>query len=124
MIKKLITASIMGTALISTSVMAAPRTCADKQRAIETEISYAKAHNNTYRLQGLNRALADVKAYCTDEGLQAKRQEKVTEKEHDVAKAERELKAAQAKNDSKKIAKKQKKLQEALSDLAEAKASL
>ncbi|WP_434777078.1 DUF1090 domain-containing protein [Neisseria sp. Ec49-e6-T10] len=107
---------------LSMTVSAKGLSCAEKQKAIETEISYAKTHNNTYRIAGLNKALADVKAYCTDEGLKAKRQEKVKEKEFKVSKAERELKEAKARGDAQKIAKRERKLQKALTELAEAKA--
>lgn len=38
--------------------------CTQKVTALEEQLAYAKAQNNTYRIKGLERAIANVKQYC------------------------------------------------------------
>ncbi len=40
--------------------------CQEKQQDILREISYAEKHHNQRRIEGLNRALTEVKARCRD----------------------------------------------------------
>jgi hypothetical protein len=94
--------------------------CAAKKASLERQISYAKKHGNTYRIAGLETALSEVNANCTDAGLRANREDKIKEKQAKVAERQADLKEAQAAGDSKKIAKKQKKVQEAQVELKEA----
>ena len=51
----------------------AQRGCAAKICHLERELSYARAHNNSHRVAGLQRALAETKAHCTDSRLEAER---------------------------------------------------
>lgn len=99
-------------------------TCASKKQAIETQIDYAKKNNNTHRVQGLEKALSDVNAYCTNDSLEAKYKERVQEKTNKVAEREQELAEAKAKGDMKKIAKQEAKLQENKAELSEAQTKL
>ena len=105
------------------NIFANELTCAQKQKAIETEIAYAKVYNNPYKINRLNRALSNVKRYCSDADLEVKRDERIKEKELKAAKAKRELQEAQLKGDSSKILKKEQKLNKALAELAEAKSA-
>lgn len=97
-----------------------PQTCADKQQQIKTQLDYAHQHNNKEQISGLEKALTENKAHCTDAGLKAENERHVAEKQKKVQEREQELKEAQASGDSKKIAKKQQKLDEAQSELKEA----
>lgn len=96
------------------------RGCAAKKNSLEQQITYAKKHGNTHRLAGLETALAEVNAHCTDSGLRASREAKIKEKQEKVAERQADLKKSQETGDSKKIAKKQKKVQEAQAELKEA----
>lgn len=40
--------------------------CQEKEQDIQKEISYAEKHNNQRRIEGLNKALSEVRANCTD----------------------------------------------------------
>lgn len=91
--------------------------CAQKERAIQNEITHAEQHGNTHRVSGLKTALSEVQANCTDEKLIAEHQKKVKEHQEKVAERQAELKEAQEKGDPKKIAKRERKLAEAQSDL-------
>lgn len=101
-----------------------PTGCAAKKQNIETQIQHAKNAGNTNRVRGLEKALAETKAHCTDTNLTKQRQQKIDDKERKVQKRQQELNEAKGKNDTQKIAKKQKKLAEAQAELNEAKRNL
>lgn len=98
--------------------------CAAKKDDIQQQIDYAKAHNNSYRLSGLEKALSEVSAHCTDASLRAEREADVAKKEQKVAEREQELAEAKATGRPDKIQKKQEKWDDAKRELADAKASL
>ncbi|WP_253383962.1 DUF1090 domain-containing protein [unidentified bacterial endosymbiont] len=107
----------------STSAHAA-ETCAAKSAALEKEIKIAQQYGNTYKIDGLKKALAEVKAHCTNASVLAdaqkevnKLEKKLAEKRSDVAEVQADLSEAKAKGDAKKIAKYQKKLAEKQADL-------
>jgi hypothetical protein len=97
-----------------------PQTCATKQQQIKTQLDYAHQHNNKDQIAGLQKALSENQAHCTDAGLKAEYAKHVAEKQKKVEERAQELKEAQATGDSKKIEKKQHKLDEAQSELKEA----
>ncbi len=97
-----------------------PESCVTKQQEIQTQLDYAHQHNNKNQIEGLQKALSESKAHCTDAGLKAENARHVAEKQQKVHEREQELKEAQATGDNKKIAKKQKKLEEAQTELREA----
>lgn len=68
-----------------TSSALAAESCADKRQAIESEISYAKQHNNTGKLAGLEKALREVNTHCTPETLRKDAREKVAKLEKKLA---------------------------------------
>lgn len=51
--------------------------CQQKEQDIQREISYAEKHNNQNRINGLKKALSEVRAHCTDSKLRADHQEKL-----------------------------------------------
>ena len=96
--------------------------CAQKAQAIQTQIDYAKRYGNTYRVQGLEKALSEVQTHCTDTGLAADRQQKIADKKRKVTEREQELQAAQQTGKAEKVAKRQQKLAEAQAELKAAQA--
>lgn len=50
-----------------------------KRAGYTKEISYAEKHNNQRRIEGLNKALSEVRANCTDSKLRAEHQKKIAE---------------------------------------------
>ncbi|ATM87552.1 DUF1090 domain-containing protein [Yersinia massiliensis] len=105
----------------STAHAALDDECAVKAKEIQQQIDYAKQHGNTRRAAGLQTALKEVKNNCTAESLEADRQKKIRQKQHDVTERQEELKEAQQKGDADKISKQQKKLAEAQAELKQAK---
>lgn len=106
--------------LLSMQSYAAPVGCAAKKQEVENQITYAREHNNTHRIAGLQKALRELEAHCDDPQLLKQRQLKITEKENKVAERQAELKRAHETGDLKKMAQKQKKLDRAREELQDA----
>ncbi len=91
--------------------------CQEKEQDIQREISYAEKHHNQHRVEGLKKALSEVKANCTDSKLRADHQEKIAKQQEEIAERRQDLQEAKQKGDADKIAKREKKLKEAQDDL-------
>lgn len=91
--------------------------CQQKALTIQKEIDFANSHGHQHRVNGLKQALSQVQAHCSDEKLKAERQQRIEKKKHEVAEREQDLKQATAKGNQEKIAKRQKKLDDARSEL-------
>ncbi|MGE8472046.1 MAG: DUF1090 domain-containing protein [Paraburkholderia hospita] len=92
--------------------------CDAKRTSIEREISYAQAHGNAKRVDGLETALAQLNANCTDAVLRSDAQRKVAAAEKKLSERQRELQQAKADGKSaKKIAERQHKVDEAHAEL-------
>lgn len=126
--KKLLSAlAVVATVGMFASASAqAAESCAAKRSALEKEIRIAEQYGNAYKVASLKKALAEVKAHCTSESVQADAQKKIAklekkaaDKRGDIVEVERDLNEAKAKGDSNKIAKYQKKMMEKQADLRE-----
>ncbi|WP_145032100.1 DUF1090 domain-containing protein [Pantoea ananatis] len=105
---------------LSGSLMAAQSLCQQKEQDIQREIEMAQKHNNQRRVNGLERALTEVRAGCTDKKLKASHLEKINAQKEKVAERERELKEERDEgHDKDKIAKRERKLEEARQELKE-----
>jgi len=95
--------------------------CDAKRTALEREITYAKAHGNARRVDGLETALGRMNANCTDDVLRSASQRKVAAAEKKLAEREHDLQEARTQGkSSKKIAERQRKVDEAHADLEQA----
>ena len=90
--------------------------CQEKEQNILKEISYAEKHQNQNRIDGLNKALSEVRANCSDSQLRADHQK------DEVAERQQDLAEAKQKGDADKIAKRERKLAEAQEELKKLKA--
>ncbi len=97
--------------------------CEAKFCRIQAELSQAQAAGNKRRADGLRSALAQARATCTPESLQADYARDVAEKEAKVGEREAELREAKTDGKARKIEKAEKKLQEAQRELEEARAA-
>ncbi|ECG8592242.1 DUF1090 domain-containing protein [Salmonella enterica subsp. salamae] len=97
--------------------------CQEKEQAIQKEISYAEKHNNQRRIEGLNKALTEVRANCTDDKLRAEHQKKIVKQKGEIAERQRDLAEAKTKGDADKIEKRERKLAEAQDELKKLEAS-
>ena len=94
--------------------------CAAKRSAIEQQLQQARDHKNAAQAAGLETALTQVKANCTDAGLRSEREQKVLEARHEVSQRTKDLDKAMKKADAEKINKRKEKLAEAKQELQEA----
>lgn len=114
----------LGALLVSTSALSAQNGCDIKKSKIQEQLSYAKAHGNTHRVQGLERALQKVNTYCTPNSLRDDARDEVSDRTKEVAERKADLQKAIDKGDISKIAKRERKLAEAEAELKEAQAEL
>ena len=113
------------TSLMTTPLMAAETApqltgCAAKRQAISLQIEQAKAHGNSAQQAGLEKALAEVTAHCTDAGLKKERENKVLDAKHEVSRRQADLDKAMKKGDPDKINKRKDKLAESRKELQDA----
>lgn len=109
---------VLALSLLSLSVASqAVSLCQEKEQDILREISYAEKHNNQSRVDGLNTALKELKANCTDSKLRADHQKKIAEQKEEVAERQQDLTEAQQKGDADKVTKREHKLKEAQEEL-------
>ena len=94
--------------------------CAAKKQAITLQLEQARAHGNSNQVAGLEKALSEVEAPCTDAGLRKERENKVLEAKHEVSKRQADLDKAMKKGDPEKIDKRKNKLAESRKELQEA----
>ena len=69
------------------------------------------------RINGLNKALREVRANCSDSQLRADHQKKIAKQRDEVAERKHDLAEAKQKGDADKIAKRERKLAEAQEEL-------
>ncbi|ELH8609736.1 DUF1090 domain-containing protein [Enterobacter asburiae] len=115
---------ILAPALSAVAATPVASGCETKRQDIEQQIRYARSNGNDHRIAGLEKALSEVNAHCTDSGLRAEREADVREKTRKVEEREQELAEARSDGRADKIRKKERKLDEARAELAEARAAL
>lgn len=124
-----LTATLLALGLTVTAAQAADscagqRGCDAKRCQIERQLADARAHKNHNRIAGLERALAETRANCSDASLRQQREQKVDKARADVTAREADLREAQARGDAGKMAKRQRKLDAARAELKAAEAEL
>ena len=113
-------ASLMSAPLLAAEEAPQLTGCAAKRQAISTQIDQAKAHGNSEQQAGLEKALSEVTANCTDASLRKERENKVLDAKHEVSRRQADLDKAMKKGDADKINKRKDKLAQSRKDLQEA----
>ena len=113
-------ASFMTTPLLAAEEATPLTGCAAKRQAISTQIEQAKAHGNTEQQAGLEKALSEVTANCTDASLRKERENKVLDAKHEVSRRQADLDKAMKKGDADKINKRKEKLAQSRKELQDA----
>ena len=113
-------ASFMATPLLAAEDVQPLTGCAAKRQAISTQIEQAKAHGNSEQQAGLEKALSEVTANCTDASLKKQRENRVLDAKHEVSRRQADLDKAMKKGDPDKINKRKDKLAESRKELQEA----
>ncbi|WP_413495241.1 DUF1090 domain-containing protein [Morganella psychrotolerans] len=114
----------LGALLMSTSAISAQNGCEIKKDKVTEQIRYAKAHGNTYQVQGLERALQNIETYCTPDSLRNDARDEINDRKKEVAEQKADLQKAIDKGDKAKIAKRERKLAEAEAKLKTAQSEL
>ena len=94
--------------------------CAAKSQAISAQIEQAKAHGNSAQQAGLEKALSEVTAHCTDASLRKERENKVLDAKHEVSRRHAYLDMAMIKGVADKFIKSKVKLAQSRKELQEA----
>ena len=113
-------ASFMTTPLLAADEASQLTGCAAKRQAISTQIEQAKAHGNSAQQAGLEKALSEVTANCTDASLKKERENRVLDAKHEVSRRQADLDKAMKKGDADKINKRKDKFAESRKELQDA----
>ncbi|AYF51384.1 DUF1090 domain-containing protein [Pseudomonas fluorescens] len=113
-------ASCMAAPLLAAEEVAPLTGCAAKRQAISAQIEQAKAHGNSAQQAGLEKALSEVTANCTDASLRKERENKVLDAKHEVSRRQADLDKAMKKGDAEKINKRKDKLAQSRKELQDA----
>lgn len=79
------------------SAAQAAESCAAKSAALEKEIRIAEQFGNSYKIASLKKALAEIKAHCTNASVLADAQKDVAKLEKKVAEKQADLRELQQK---------------------------
>ncbi|MDR3444099.1 MULTISPECIES: DUF1090 domain-containing protein [Dyella] len=119
--KTLVRVLVLGSSLFPLFALAQSGGCDAKRASIQQEITYAQAHGNAARVQGLQKALSEVNAHCTDAALRSDAEQKVAKAQQKLADREKELQDAKDQGKSaQKIADRQRKVDDAHAELEQA----
>ncbi|WP_296254962.1 MULTISPECIES: DUF1090 domain-containing protein [unclassified Pseudomonas] len=91
--------------------------CAAKRQAISAQLEQAKAAGNDNQQAGLEKALSEVSANCTDASLLKEQEKKVLDAKREVSTRQADLDKAMKKGDPDKINKRKDKLAESRKEL-------
>ncbi|NAZ94995.1 DUF1090 domain-containing protein [Vibrio toranzoniae] len=90
--------------------------CERKSCEIEYQIDKAKEYGNQHKVDGLTKALKEVKANCTNDGLKDKVAEKIESSEEDLAEYREDLKEAKQSGKAQKVKKYQRKIEDEIEE--------
>lgn len=120
---------LTGCTLLSSSLLAAEQAppasgCLLKSQEISSKLEEAKAAGNKYQQAGLEKALSEVNANCTETSLLKQREQKVLDAKREVSRRQTDLNKAMTKGDPERINKRKDKLAESRKELQDAQAEL
>lgn len=98
--------------------------CAKKAHDVNTQIALAKKAGNTHKVDGLNIALEEIKAHCSDEKIISDIEKGIAEAQEELTKHKEDLKEAQAEQKSDKIEKYTEKIKEDEAEIVSLQAQL
>ncbi|RMR58220.1 hypothetical protein ALP83_03081 [Pseudomonas syringae pv. actinidiae] len=116
--------TLLSTTLLADEQAPAPSECQIKSQEISSKIQDAKTEGNKAEQTGLEKALAEVNANCTETSLIKQRKQKVLDAKQEVSRRQTDLNNAMEKGDPEKINKRKDKLAESRKELQEAQTDL
>lgn len=122
-------ALLTGCTLLATPLLAAEQAppvpeCLVKSQEISSKIQEAKAEGNKNQQIGLEKALSEVNANCSETSLLKQREQKVLDAKREVSRRQNDLNKAMTKGDPERINKRKDKLAESRKELQDAQSEL
>lgn len=104
--------SVVVAAMFSHAALAQPAhaTCESKRADISRDIDHARAKGQTNRVRGLEKALREVQANCSDAKLEKEHAARIADQERKIADLQRDLAKAREQGKASKIADREAKL--------------
>jgi hypothetical protein len=115
----LVTCGFLATPASAAEQSPEPSGCAAKRQDITTQIENAKAEGNADQQAGLQKALSEMNANCTDVDVVKQQEQKVLDAKREVSRRQADLNKAMNKGDPEKIDKRKDKLAESRKELQE-----
>lgn len=109
--------ALMATASFAAEQAPSLQGCAAKRQDISSQIEQAKAAGNSNRQAGLEKALSEVTANCTEASLLKEQEKKVLDAKREVSTRQTDLDKAMKKGDPERINKRKDKLAESRKEL-------
>ncbi|MDF2641914.1 MAG: hypothetical protein K0R45_1186 [Pseudomonas sp.] len=116
--------ALLATPLLAVEQAPPASECLAKSQEISTKIQDAKSEGNKQQQLGLEKALSEVNANCTETSLLKQREQKVLDAKREVSRRQNDLNKAMAKGDPERINKRKDKLAESRKELQDAQAEL
>ncbi|MCI3943279.1 hypothetical protein K0038_00269 [Pseudomonas syringae] len=116
--------TLLTTTLLADEQVPPPSECLVKSQEISSKIQDAKTEGNKAEQTGLEKALVEVNANCTETSLLKQREQKVLDAKREVSRRQNDLNKAMDKGDPEKINKRKDKLAESRKELQEAQTDL
>lgn len=116
--------SLLATPLFAAELPQQEAGCVAKSQEISTKLEEAKAEGNKQQQAGLEKALSEVKANCSEATLVKQYEQKVLDAKREVSRRQADLNKAMAKGDPEKINKRKDKLAESRKELQDAQTEL
>ena len=115
---------LMATPLLAAEQAPEASGCLAKSHEISTKIEQAKTEGNKPKQAGLEKALSEANANCTEASLLKQREQKVLDAKREVSRRQADLNKAMAKGDPERINKRKDKLAESRKELQDAQTEL
>lgn len=103
--------------MFTTGLAHAQESCAGKEANIRRQLDHARDNGNAGQIRGLETALDKVRTHCTNEGLQAERQDDIDEVREEISEREADLREALEDGEPQKVERRERKLDESREEL-------
>jgi hypothetical protein len=115
---------LLASPLLAAEQAVEPGGCVAKSQEISSKLEQAKADGNKQQQAGLEKALSEANANCTEATLLKQHEQKVLDAKREVSRRQSDLNKAMTKGDPEKINKRKDKLAESRKELQDAQTEL
>lgn len=115
---------LLSTPLLATELPPQDAGCVTRIQEISSKLEEAKAEGNKEQQAGLEKALSEVNANCSEANLLKQHEQKVLDAKREVSRRQADLNKAMAKGDPERINKRKDKLAQSRKELQDAQTEL